>query len=198
MWEQLSLFFNNPYEVHGFVFTLICVWLNTQEDIWAWFFAIIAGIEYAIVFLGAKIYAEFGLQLFFIITSFYGWYQWRFGKIKKVEKSLYIRYNSTQSYLLFLLFALLSFTTLYLILIKFSDTDVPFLDAITTAISLTAQTMLAKKFIENWLLWIVANSIYIILFIYKGLYLTAILYAILWVMAVYGWLKWQKLYKTAS
>jgi nicotinamide mononucleotide transporter len=94
---------------------------------------------------------------------------------------------------LFALATMVSTAILMLLLRRFTDSTVPFWDALTTAISLTAQYMLARKIIDNWWLWLAADVIYVALYIYKGLYLTAVLYVIFFALCVVGLVRWQKL-----
>ncbi len=82
--------------------------------------------------------------------------------------------------------------TLAVLLQTFTDSDVAWWDALPTALSLVGQVLLGRKYIENWLVWLVVNTLSVALFAYKGLWLTVVLYALFTAMSVWGWRAWQK------
>lgn len=177
-------------EIAAFVFSLICVALNIKQIHWAWPFTIAASALYAWLFFVNKLYGDGALQFVFIASAFYGWWQWFFGKRADASPLLpqYLRRKTW-------LFLALSWIILWLFigafLKKFTDTDVPWWDAFPTAGSLVATYLLAKKYIENWPVWIGVNAVGAALFAYKNLTLTAILYALFLLMAIAGWREWH-------
>jgi nicotinamide mononucleotide transporter len=181
----------SPIEMLGFVTGVGCVWLAARENIWNWPVAIVNASSYIIVFFGAKLYADCGLQMVYVAISIYGWWSWLHGGRNRSE--LPVTRARPSSMPLFALATMVSTAILMLLLRRFTDSTVPFWDALTTAISLTAQYMLARKIIDNWWLWMAADVIYVALYIYKGLYLTAVLYVIFFALCVLGLVRWQKL-----
>jgi nicotinamide mononucleotide transporter len=181
----------SPIEVLGFLTGVGCVWLAARENIWNWPVAIVNAISFIIVFFGAKLYADCGLQMVYVAISIYGWWSWLHGGRDRSE--LPVTRARPGSMPLFALATMVSTAILMLLLRRFTDSTVPFWDALTTAISLTAQYMLARKIIDNWWLWLAADVIYVALYIYKGLYLTAVLYVIFFALCVVGLVRWQKL-----
>jgi nicotinamide mononucleotide transporter len=181
----------SPIEVLGFVTGVGCVWLAARENVWNWPIAIVNAASYIIVFFGAKLYADAGLQFVYVAISVYGWWSWLHGG--RDHSELPVSRVRSGSLPLLALVTVASTAAIMFLLRRFTDSTVPFWDALTTAMSLTAQYMLARKIIENWWLWMAADVLYVALYIYKALYLTAVLYAIFFVLCVVGLLRWHKL-----
>ncbi len=130
------------------------------------------------------------LQFYYVAISIYGWWCWLHGSaagntlsVTKTDLSTWIKISVASV----LLFAVIAY-----ILMNYTDSPVPLLDAITTALSIVATWMLAKKKIEHWLLWVLVDTISIGLFAYKELYLTTILFFVYAVLAIYGYYEWRK------
>jgi nicotinamide mononucleotide transporter len=176
-------------EVLGFGTGAACVWLAARENIWSWPVGIANNIFYFVVFWGAGLYADSLLQLFYLGISIYGWVKWARGG--PAHRTLPASRTSRAMAVGLVAFGVIAAATMYLVLRHYTDSTVPAGDAITTAMSLTAQFMLGRKLVENWLVWIVVDVIYIGLYSYKALYLTAVLYAIFIVMCVVGYRRWR-------
>ena len=183
----------SPIEVVGFVTGVGCVWLAARENVWNWPVAIVNAVSYVIVFFGAKLYADCGLQMVYVAISIYCWWSWLHGGHDRSE--LPVTRVRPRTIPLLALVTAAATAALVLLLLRFTDSTVPFWDGLTTAMSLTAQYMLARKIVENWWLWMAADIIYVALYIYKTLYLTAALYAIFFALCVVGIRRWRKLLK---
>ena len=180
----------NLYELIGFVTTLLCVWLNAREIIWGFPVAMVASAFYGVVFYQTKLYSDAGLQIVYIVLNFYAWYQWRYGG--QNQRALPVSRTPRQLVPLLSAMGLLAAGTLGYLSHRFTDASLPYLDASTTATSLVAQWMLAKKYLENWLVWIAVDIVYIGMYFYKGLYPTAVLYVLITLLAVMGYRHWKK------
>jgi nicotinamide mononucleotide transporter len=180
----------NYLEVLGIITTLICVWLNTKQNIWGWPWAILASAIYGFVYFQAKLYSDMELQIVFILISAYGWWQWLYGSNEKDNLPV----TATPSkYYLILTAILVAFAGVSGYLHgKYTDASFPYFDSTLTAISLIAQWLLARKYIENWILWMVANLGYIVMYFSKNLLGTSILYFLLLGLAIMGYLEWRK------
>ena len=178
-------------EIFATVFTLICVWLTVKRSIWCWPAGIIGVSAYFFVFFEAKLYADMGLQLIFLVQSIYGWYFWLHGKQDDEEKVPIRLLNSKERLFAGLLIAVLV-AVIGTLTARLTDTDVAYLDATVASISLVANLLLARKVLDNWALWIFVDVVYIGLFYYKGLYLTSALYLVFFFMATAGLLQWRK------
>jgi nicotinamide mononucleotide transporter len=185
-WQILPL---GVTEVLGFITGAACVWLTVKENIWLWPVSIANNIFFIILFLQAQLYADTMLQVIYIVLEVLGWYWWLHGSENRSE----LRISKATPLTLAILGILLVLTTFGLTLVLQAINDsAPFLDALTTMLSLTAQYMLTRKLIENWYIWISADIIYIGLYASKGLYLTGGLYVIFLVMCVIGLRDWQR------
>lgn len=176
-------------EVLGFITGALCVWLVVKENIWNWPIGIVNNIFFVVLFFEASLFADMGLQVVYIVLGFLGWYWWlRGGKNKTTLKVGRIGWLESSTLVVVALIAT-GVMTRYL---ESINDSAPFLDALTTVMSLVAQYMLTKKLIENWGVWISVDVIYIGLYIYKDLYLTAALYLIFLLMCIKGWYEWRK------
>nr|WP_297308097.1 nicotinamide riboside transporter PnuC [uncultured Flavobacterium sp.] len=140
----------------------------------------------------SKLYAEFALNIYYLIMSIYGWYFWKYGK---QQHETPISYSTKKDYQISLSIVVISFTLFYFCLTKFTDSDVPILDAIVSAFAWAGMWLMAKRKIENWLFLNVSNAIAIPLMIHKELYLYAFLSLFLFIVATSGYFVWKKLLK---
>jgi nicotinamide mononucleotide transporter len=191
--QSLPLFFGlltTPLELISFLLSIITVALNIRQLHWAWLFSILSSGLYAVVFLDARLYGDMGLQFVFILTWIWGWHLWLWGD--REHKSLSVSRLSMKWRVNSLIGWVIGFVFLAWFLKLNTNTDVPFSDGFLTAGSLLGQVLLSRKKIENWLVWIVVDLLYIGLYVYKGLMLTAALYALFVIMAIIGWRTWSK------
>ena len=183
-----------PLEIFATFFTLICVWFTVKRNILCWPFGIIGVSAYFFVFYQNKLYADAGLQIIFLIQSIYGWYFWIYGKEEDIKNVPIRKLNLHEQMIMYISILILTFIVGWLS-ITFTDTDVAYLDALVASTSLIANLLLARKIIDNWPLWIFVDVIYVGLFIYKELYLTAGLYVIFFFMATTGLIQWRREWK---
>lgn len=177
-------------ELISFVLSVITVVLNIRQTHWAWLFAILSSAMYGIVFYGARLYGDMGLQGVFIVVSVWGWYQWLYGGDQKTPLPV-TRASATE--MAFCVAGWVAgFAILALFLANFTNTDVPNIDGFLTAGSLAGQVLLSRKKVENWIVWIVVDILYVGLYLYKDLILTAILYGVFVVLASIGLYAWRR------
>ena len=179
----------NYIEVLGAITGLIYLYFSIRRLIWLWPLGIVTSAFYVIIFFEAKFYADMSLQVYYFVISFYGWYNWLYGK----EKTGKVKVKNAGPKLLiwFSFLSILITVILSYILIEYTDSPLPVWDAFTTAGSIMATWMLAHKMLENWLFWIVIDLISMGLYLYKGLYPTAFLFLVYSSMAVLGYFKWK-------
>ncbi|MDB5014064.1 MAG: nicotinamide mononucleotide transporter [Daejeonella sp.] len=196
----LSLFIEwvkaqTPLETFGVITGILCVYLAAKNHLLNWPVAALSVIAYTVIFFQAKLYADMGLQIYFFITIVYGWYFW---SQKSSGQTVSIATLSRKEALISVL-AVVGFTAfLGFILKKNTDASFPFTDSFCTACSIVAQFFLARKIIENWLIWIFVDIIYVGVYVAKGLYLTSGMYALYIVIAVFGYWEWRKEHKLQS
>lgn len=181
-------------EIAGVLTGIAAVWLTVRQVIWCWPVALVNVTLYAIIFFEARLYADMGLQAVYFATSIYGWYYWN---DSKTRKQIPVRRAGPRLLLLLLTLVLSGTFLIGFGLKKNTDASLPFLDSFLTAASLAGQWLMARKLIENWILWIGVNILYTGMFIYKQLYLTAGLYGFFIVLAAIGYVEWKKSLQTA-
>lgn len=186
----LGLLTTTPLELLSFVLSVATVLLNIRQNHWAWLFAILSSATYGVVFAGAKLYGDMALQLVFISVSFWGWYQWLHGG--SAHDKLAVTELDRRGVLWSAVGWLAGFVALAWFLKRFTDTDVPHMDGFLTAGSLVGQVLLSRKKVENWIVWIIVDIIYVALYVHKHLILTAVLYGLFVLMAVAGLLAWKR------
>ncbi|WP_236975186.1 nicotinamide riboside transporter PnuC [Membranihabitans maritimus] len=181
-------------EYIGVITGFICVWLAARNSLWNFPIAIISVIIYIFIFYEAKLYADMGLQFYFLGMSIYGWYYWinRRGDDQLVRPVRRINKLEVAIGLL----AIIIFTSGFgFFLQQSTDAHFPYLDSFCTSCSLVAQFYLSRRILENWLLWVFVDIVYVYLYISKGLYPTTILYAVYIGVAIFGYLEWRKNWK---
>ena len=180
-----------PLELISFVLSIVTVLLNIRRIHWAWLFAIVSSATYGIVFFRARLYGDAGLQAVFIAASVWGWYEWLRGTGED-DQPLVVTYLDRSGWSWSLVGWLLGFGALSWFLHAYTDTDVPHMDGFLTAGSLLGTLLAARKKVENWHVWIAVDVLYVGLYVYKGLHLTAVLYAVFVAMAVLGLRAWAR------
>ena len=183
-------------ELVACVLGLWMVVCNARVNPLAWPLAIISSALYALLFAHSRLYGEGGLQIVFILVGLWGWWQWLRGTGGDGRPLVVRRLSPTQRWRV-LGATLVAWPLLGLLLARATDSDVPYLDALPTVGSLAGQWLLARKWIENWPVWVLVNIVSIALFAYKSLWLTVALYAVFALMALWGWRAWQRLLPTA-
>lgn len=183
----------NIYEIIGVVFGLICVALTVRQNILSWPAGIISTVAFMFLFFEIKLYADTALQIFYLVTGFYGWYLWKHGGTNKTE--LKVRTLPKRKRIFYILALVPAVYLMSLFLRTFTDASLPFFDSLASTLSIFAQILLMKKWLENWVLWIVVDILSIGIYIYKDVYLTAGLYAIFLILATTGFITWYKAWK---
>ncbi len=181
------------FELIAAILGLISIYYQIKQKPVYWLISIIVVSMYIVVYIKARLYADMSLQFYYLVVSFYGWYQWVFGK-SPARESRGIRVSKTGPKLALNLFVItvLLFFSMAWFLDHFTDSDVPYWDAFTTSLSFVATWMLARKKIENWLVWIVVDAVSVGIYIYKELYPTVVLFAVLTILAFKGYYEWKK------
>lgn len=179
-------------EAAAVAFGIVSVYLSTRQKIWSWPTAIVNVLLYTVVFSGAKLYADMGLQVVYAIINAYGWYQWLRGGSSR--EGVRVTRTPARTMLLLALTAGTAALLLGTLMVQLTDASLPYLDAALSATSLAAQWMLARKLLENWLVWIAVDIVYVPMFLYKGLYLTAGLYVVFLGLSVMGYRAWKREY----
>ena len=179
-----------PLETLAAVFGAVSVYLSVRENVWSWPTAIVNVTLYILVFWRAKLYADMALQVVYIGISVYGWHQWLHGGAGRT--ALPVTRLTRRVAAALVAIGAVSVLLLGTILGRFTDAALPWLDSTTTATSLIAQWMMARKILQNWLVWVAVDVVYIGMFLFKSLTLTAVLYAVFLVLSAMGYFQWKK------
>lgn len=181
----------NYLEIIGTIVGLVYLWLEYKASIYLWIAGIVMPAIYIIVYYRAGLYADFGLNIYYMGAAVYGYACWIYQpKLKKAE--LKICHMPKKRYIYAELAFLAGWGIIYYILITFTDSNVPILDGFINALSIVALWMLARKYVEQWLAWIIVDAVSCGLYAYKGLFFTSGLYGLYTIIAVFGYLKWKK------
>lgn len=181
-------------ELFGTIAGIVYLFLEIKQKIWLWPFGILTSALYIFVFFQSKFYADMGLQVYYLAISIYGWWHWVYGGKKLEGDELPVSRISLGLVTVLVLVSLGLFLVLVYILKNFTDSPVPIGDAFTTALSITATWMLARKILEMWWVWIVVNTVSLALYIYKGLYPTSVLFVLYVTMSFVGYVLWRRSY----
>lgn len=179
-------------EIIGVITGLLCVYLAAKNNIWNWPFAIVSVGIYIFIFFHSHLYADMGLQFYFLVMNCYGWYFWSKKPASEQKTPVVL---ITRKEIIISIIAILVFTFILGSILKYTPASYPYLDSFCTACSLIAQVLLARKVLENWLIWVFVDIVYVGVYIFKGLHLTAIMYAIYVGIALLGYIDWKKDYK---
>jgi nicotinamide mononucleotide transporter len=177
-------------ELVAVFFGLLSVWSMKKESILAFPFGIINVLIYAYICFSTKLYAYAGINIFYFVMSAYGWYNWL--RKRDDNGTLSISACLSRERILNASAIVVFSVILYILLKKLTDSEVPFWDAFTTAIYIIGMWLLARKKIENWILWIAGDIISIFLFAYEKLYFSSFQFLVFTIIAVFGYLEWRK------
>ena len=176
-------------EIFGFVTGVLNVWLLARQNIWNWPVGIANNLAYLLLFAKSGLYGDAGLQIVYITLGIYGWWIWlRPG----TGPHLPVTRTTAKAWGYLGLVTLLAVLLLRWFLGRFTDSTVPGWDGLTTALSLAATYGQARKLLESWWLWILADLVYIPLYIYKGLVLTSALYFVFLLLCIFGLREWTR------
>ncbi|MBP2330213.1 nicotinamide mononucleotide transporter [Kibdelosporangium banguiense] len=176
-------------EIAGFVTGALCVWLVARQNVWNWPIGILNNLAFLALFMTSGLYADGWLQVVYMALALYGWWSWLRGG--QAHTALPVSRTTRAQWLALLGVGIAATALLTWILITQTDSTVPFPDAVTTVLSLLATWGQARKKVESWWLWIAADVIYVPLYAYKGLWLTAILYVGFLALCVLGLRNWR-------
>jgi nicotinamide mononucleotide transporter len=184
-------------EIVGAILSLIYLYLSIKEKVSLWFYGIVSSLFYIVIFFQTKFYADMSLQFYYVFISIYGWIIWVRGKQGAKAELPTTRMTKRQTVNLVIATGLI-YILYYMLLSRYTDSTIPKTDSLVGALGIVGTWMLARKLIENWFVWIVADGLCVWLYVYKGLYPTAILYVIYTLMSVVGYFEWKKIMSPAK
>jgi nicotinamide mononucleotide transporter len=185
----------SPIEIVAVVATLASVWLSVRRNILTWPTGIIGVSAYFVVFLRERLYADMALQVLFFVQCSYGWWAWRRSELRAEPP---IRTLSARGRFAVALGVAAVAWTAGTLLDRFTNAFAPYWDASASVLSITANQLLARRLLENWILWVIADALYVGIFLWKALYLSAGLYALFLGMVIVGLRRWSREYHAGA
>lgn len=197
----------NYLEIIGTLIGLVYLWLEYRASIYLWIAGIVMPAIYIFVYYKAGLYADFGINIYYLLAAAYGWAMWTRKQKHSAAEPARAASTATSTAItklplkyvpaLTAVFAV-AFVGIAWVLIRFTDSTVPWLDSFTTALSIIAMWMLARKYVEQWWAWILVNVVCCGLYIYKDLYFTSVLYGLYAIIAIFGYFKWKRMMESAA
>ena len=175
-------------EIFGFITGVVNVWLLAKQNIWNWPVGLANNVAYLILFATTGLYGDAGLQAVYIVLSIYGWWNWaRRGSAAHLP----VTRTPARVWNVLAPITIVSFVVLRWFLAHYTDSTVPVWDGLTTSLSLAAIYGQSRKYLESWWIWILADLVYIPLYVYKGLWLTSVLYLVFLLLCIFGLRQWM-------
>ncbi|MEQ8338969.1 MAG: nicotinamide riboside transporter PnuC [Cyclobacteriaceae bacterium] len=189
LWEQFLQL--NGLEAIAVIFGLLSVWFSMKENILVYPTGIVSVIIYIYITFQYKLYADTGINFYYLVASIYGWYFWTNTKDNRDQIKI-----STLTKAEWIITIVLAFGSFILIRfgLDFTDSDVPNWDAVTTTTAIVGMWLMARKKLENWIAWIITDLIAVPLYYYKELYLTSFQFFVFTILATMGYFAWRKTY----
>lgn len=178
-------------QIVGGVLGLLYLWLEYKANIWLWIVGMLMPCVHCALYFKSGLYADCAMQGYYIAAGLYGLIIWRIGH-KRKKNRLEISHTPLHLALPLVVVYGVLHAAIYFVLVRFTDSSVPFWDSMTTAMSMVAMWMLSRKYMEQWLVWCAVDAITVGLYLYKGIPITAGLYALYTALAVAGYLRWRR------
>ncbi len=177
------------------VLGLIYIWLEYRASIALWVVGIVMPALDIYLYWSHGLYGDAGMAVYYTLAALYGFYIWKFKKTRKLKQSLPIIHLPRRQYLPVLLCFFLAWGAVYYVLVNWTNSTVPLLDSFTNALSFVGLWALARKYLEQWLFWIVVDAVCCYLYIQKDIPFKALLYGLYVVIAIAGYYKWKQMVK---
>ena len=180
-------------QIAGVLLGLLYLWLEYRADIRLWIVGLVMPLVHGTLYYKSGLYADCAMQVYYILAGLYGLCVWakkpkpaerETGRIARTPARMWFRMAAAYAAI---------HALLYLLLVCFTDSTVPFWDSLTTALCIMAYWMLSRKYVEQWFAWILVDIVCCGLYIYKDLYFTSALYGLYSIIAIFGYFKWKKL-----
>lgn len=196
---MIQYIISHGLEIAGFLIGLLYLWWEYHADRRMWFASVIMPCISMWIYYSRGLYADFAINIYYFVIAVYGYLAWT-GLIRRhtapgddKRPPLAITHMPPRHWVGCSLALAALWAAIFYFLENFTDSNVPFYDAFTTALSIVAMWMLARKYIEQWFAWVLVDAVCVGLYIYKGIYYYAVLYAVYTVIAFFGYAKWLRI-----
>ena len=177
---------------------LIYIWLEYRAHIALWVIGVIMPALDIVLYWQHGLYGDAGMACYYTFAALYGFYVWKFVKTRKKKEPLPIIFMPRRQYLPTIVFFFVAWAAVYYVLVTWTDSTVPLLDSFTNALSFVGLWALARKYVEQWVFWMVVDGVCTFLYIKKGIPFKAMLYGLYVVIAIAGYLKWRSMARTVK
>lgn len=184
-------------EVIGMVSGLVCVWLLIRQNIWTWPIGIVYSIVSLVVMYRAQLYAGLLENLYYLAMNAYGWYYWTVGAgsnqgaLDFDANEVPVTSMPTRYWIVVVIVIVVGAAAMGTAFDAYTDADIPYINSATTVTVFVAMWMTARKYIENWPVWLAVDIAFAFIYFHKGIAPYALLYGVYIVMAVWGWRAWR-------
>ena len=189
-------------DLTGTLFGLLYLYLEYRASIHLWVVSMVMPAIDLFVYYQAGLYADFGMAIYYLLAAVYGWAVWARKKpAESVDEKggnsaeLAITHTPLRVALMLGALFLVLWAAMYYVLSRFTDSTVPLTDSFGNSLSIIALWMLARKYVEQWLVWFVVDALFFVLYIHKGVPFHGCLYGFYTVMAIVGYWKWLQMMK---
>ncbi len=179
-------------EFIGLVSGLLCVWLLIKENIWTFPIGLVYAVVSVVVMARANLYADTLLNFYYVVMNGYGWYYWSYRGTRSIDDTLIVTNMPLRIGGVLTVLVVVGTVVMGWLLDTRTDADLAYWDSLTTTMSFAAMWMTARKYIENWIVWLVVDVIATIMYVVKGLDFYAVLYGVYLAFAVWGFLAWRR------
>ena len=182
-------------QIVGVALGLLYLYFEYKANIWLWVVGLIMPIVHGILYYRQGLYADFSMEIYYIVAGVYGLAVWLRGEKrnkKDKDSEFKIAYTPRVAWVAIVGVYALLHAIIYALLVNFTDSNVPFWDSLTTSLSVIAYWLLSRKYIEQWLVWLIVDVITVGLYIYKDIPFTAGLYALYSALAIAGYMRWRR------
>ncbi len=182
-------------DITATIIGLVYIWLEYKASIYLWLAGIIMPAVDIFKYYQAGLYADFGMAVYYLLAAVYGFVAWKFFKKhgQKEGTEMPVTHFRKRLILPCTIVFLFAWLAIYLILTRFTNSNVPITDSFVNALSFIGLWALARKYAEQWLVWIVVDIICCVLYVYKGIPFTAALYGLYVIIAIFGYYKWKRM-----
>ncbi len=178
-------------QIIGVTLGLLYLWLEYRADIRLWIVGLVMPLIHGTLYYKAGLYADCSMQIYYILAGLYGWIVWHHAPRRNRAQAT-ITHTPRHFIPALVAVGAVAFVALYGMLVRFTNSNVPAWDALTTALAIVAMWMLSRKYVEQWLVWLAVDLITVGLYLYKEIPLTAGLYALYSALAVAGYMRWRR------
>ena len=180
-------------EIAGLAVGLAYLYFEYHANRLVWLMSVIMPMISLFIYYRAGIYADFAINIYYLLIAVYGYIVWTFGLKRKKREPLPVTHMPLKCYAAAIVALIAIFAFLAWGLVSFTNSNVPYWDAFTTALSIVAMWMLARKYAEQWIAWFIVDAVCVGLYFYKGIYFYSALYSVYTVIALFGYRKWLRL-----